>query len=106
MLSQRPSAWGAFEPVELAIPATDQLIRSPGRYYSEELDAHYAIAVDDSVLTVQRGRLAPEAAEPTMMDTFQVGGLIIEFSSSGNQVTGFSLTSGRVRGVQFVRQQE
>jgi CubicO group peptidase (beta-lactamase class C family) len=105
-VSVRGVAWGAFEPVELATPTTEQLARYSGRYYSEELDAHFTIAVDDSVLTVQRRRLEPETAEPTAIDAFQMSGMIIEFSSSGDQVTGFALTSGRVRGVRFIRRQE
>ncbi len=87
-------------------PTTDRLAQYSGRYYSEELDARYTITVDDSVLTVQRGQLAAETAKPTTMDAFQMSGMILEFSTRDDQVTGFSLTSGPARGIRFVRQQE
>jgi CubicO group peptidase (beta-lactamase class C family) len=105
-VSVRGAAWGTFEPVELAAPTAERLARYSGRYYSEELGAYYTVAAEDGLLTVQRGSLEPETTEPTTTDAFQMNGTIIEFSTVGDEVTGFSLTSGRVRGVLFARQQE
>lgn len=105
-VSLNGDAWAYLEPVELVTPSADQLHRFAGRYYSEELKARFAVSVEEDVLKVQRGQRPPppDHAEPTTADAFQVGGLTLEFDPGENPASGFSLTSGRVRGVRFMRE--
>lgn len=88
-----------------APPATAaQLGRYAGEYYSEELDARYRITAGDSTLLIKVGTEEPTSASPVFGDAFvRSGGVLFEFVRSGARVTGFRLTSGRVRGVGFVR---
>ena len=77
-----------------------------GSYYSEELEAGFAISSKGDDLWLQRATdtlpvlLVPEG--PT--DTFRGGGLTLRFQRDADQkVIGLTVDAGRVRGIKFVR---
>jgi CubicO group peptidase (beta-lactamase class C family) len=78
-----------------------------GRYYSPELDVAYDLAADGATLVLRRRhnpdmRLAVRARD-TFGGTWPVQTLRVDRDSAG-RVTGFRVTSGRVREERFVRQ--
>jgi CubicO group peptidase (beta-lactamase class C family) len=90
--------------VPAANPSAQRLAEYAGAYYSEELEVSYVFSVRGGRLFLQR-RLAPEAAlTPTYADAFTAGGTTIRFTRNrAGQISGLSLTSGRVRHLHFVR---
>jgi len=42
-------------------------------------------------------------ARPMFRDAFVVGGDLYQFTRSGNRITGYSVSNGRVRRVTFTR---
>lgn len=75
-----------------------------GRYRGEELDIEYQLAVEDGVLQLRRGRRGSATLTAVSRDAFQAGGDLLLFARDRRgRVTGFTLNSGRVRGVRFVR---
>jgi len=102
--ADRPSTYTRVEQVR---PDPDELREYEGRYWSDELDVTYAVAMDNGRLTV---RLRPEPAlplEPTYKDGFSPrgsGGISLRFTrNAAGEVDGFLISSGRVRHLKFVR---
>lgn len=94
-----PDVWRRVEEAKLT-PA--ELAAYAGTYHSEELGATYTVAVRDSLLVLAT-RWAQEATfRPTYRDAF-AGPFTINFTRRRGRVTGMTFTSGRVRGVQFVK---
>jgi CubicO group peptidase (beta-lactamase class C family) len=96
-------------PGRLPDPLTpDRLREYAGRYDSEELETTFEIAVKSATrdLTLQRER---EVSPLTLTardaaDTYSAGGLTLHFQrNAGGRVTGFTVDSGRVRGIVFER---
>lgn len=91
-------------------PSIEALEAYVGRYYSEELETFYALAVEDSVLVAQHRRLEDDITlTATSEDKF--GGSAFFFSDvkflrgEDGTVTGFRLSNGRTRGVMFEKMQ-
>ncbi len=77
-----------------------------GAYYSEELDAMFTISANGNDVRLQRDTdpvpIVLRMEGPT--DEFRAAGLTIRFRRDAAQkVTGFSVDSGRVRGIMFTR---
>jgi CubicO group peptidase (beta-lactamase class C family) len=85
------------------VPAT-ALAPFAGRYYSDELDVLYEIAVSGSTLTLKRPRAAPEilTARDAVTFTSTVGRLRFTLGADG-RAGRFVLDAGRVQNLAFVR---
>jgi hypothetical protein len=77
-----------------------------GRYYAEELDATYDVAVSGQTVTVHRPRGEVDTLRVAGARTFRAGGMTYHFKPNVNgSAPGFALDLGRVRGVEFVRRE-
>ena len=94
-----------FQPVNYVSPTGAELAELVGSYYSEELQVSYKIALQEGRLSVSFRNTPRALLFPTIRDEFRFLGSIINFSRDAqNGVTGFSLSSGRIRGISFVKQ--
>jgi hypothetical protein len=78
-----------------------------GQYRSDELEISCAIQVKDGRLVLQHRRQGEIPLRPVARDRFggsDLGSLQFE-RDSGGKVTSFKVTTGRVRNLQFVRQE-
>jgi hypothetical protein len=88
-------------------PTADDVAALAGRYYSPELDVAYDLAADGTTLVLRR-RHNPDMrlgvrGRDAFGGTWPVQSLRVDRDSAG-RVTGFRVTSGRVRDERFVRQ--
>jgi CubicO group peptidase (beta-lactamase class C family) len=97
------------KPIQKFTPTTEQLKEFVGTFYSEELEVMYSFIVkgDNLILRHRKGEVV---LRPMQTDGFagnfgEYGGTInLSFGRNGSkQVSGFLLTSGRVRNLRFVR---
>lgn len=76
----------------------------PGRYFSEELETFYHLALDDGELNLRHRRFGPVPLAHTQDDdfsaSFPLGTLSFERDSDG-RVTGFRVGNGRARDIWF-----
>ncbi len=91
-------------------PTEEELQEFVGTYFSDELQTAYTIVVEEGELKARHINMEEIALSPAEEDTFSgsvffIGELAFLRSSSG-EVTGFSLSNGRTRGVQFKRWEE
>lgn len=93
------------EPFRLPV---EQLKKYTGTYFSPELDTRYVLTVEKDTLTVNHHRLGKVGACFTRAkDSFTLNGDKVSFVRSENgQITGFRVTSGRVRNLLFEKQPE
>jgi CubicO group peptidase (beta-lactamase class C family) len=93
--------------VEQARPGPEKLAEYEGRYWSEELDVTYAVAVRDGRLTVARRLEPPTPLGPADEDGFTPGGasqIAIRFTrNASGAVDGLSIYTGRLRHLRFVK---
>lgn len=95
-----------FQRVEPVTYSAADLAAFAGDYLSEELDATYPLAVDDGVLTIVSRRSGNVPLAPHFADFFlsEDGIVSLRFRRDDEgRVTGFALSSGRVRDLEFVR---
>jgi hypothetical protein len=95
-----------FNSFEKKTPSTSELAAHAGTYYSEELDVKYELTLRDNSLFFDFGRPGDHRLEPQFGETFtnpDYGTFEFQCDSQG-QIVGFSLASGRVRNVSFIRQ--
>jgi len=80
------------------------LARVAGTYYSPELDVTWTLAPVNGGLVLRQRRNPESKLEPRGADTFRAPGLTlhIEHDQSG-EVSGFTISAGRVRGIRFAR---
>ena len=98
---QHPIPWEWHRELD---PSAALLAPYAGEYVSAELGgAIYRVAATDSTITLRTGTEAPLVGRMVFADTFLVGNNTVEFKRTGNRVTGFEITSGRVRRVKFAR---
>jgi len=79
-----------------------------GEYQSRELDTTYWLSLDDDGLVVEHRRHGKFPLIRTRGDAFRSGQWyfqVAEFTRDEGRVTGFRLTSARVRRLQFLRAQ-
>ena len=102
--------WPARAPVvsRKVAPALVQMTRADleryaGTWYSEELGATYTVTATDSTLVLKPRGGGERTVRPAYGDTF-VGDYLVQFTRGrGGRIDGMRLSSGRVRGVRFVR---
>ena len=104
LVQMRGRETSTFRPVKYVSPTAIEMGELAGDYYSEELQATYKIAVEDGKLVVNIKNSPKAVLYPTVRDEFRFSGNIVIFSRDAqNRVTGFSLNSGRIRGIGFVK---
>jgi CubicO group peptidase (beta-lactamase class C family) len=87
-------------------PSRAELDAYTGKYYSEELETIYTIAVKDSNLVVQHRRMDDLEMTPVNKDTFSGGYPIAELVFMRNnkgEIIAFTVSNIRTRGVRFTR---
>ena len=100
-------------PTELAIQVADiylveefrrELVAFVGEYYSNELGVTYRLVLDGDELVFRR-QGAPERPLAALRDDrFRLGGWTLDFErDEDGRVAGFMISSGRARGIRFVR---
>ncbi len=85
-------------------PTAADLQQFVGRYFSEELETFYTIALERDTLVVRNRRLDDAKLAAGETDKFSGGGLNFSFERDRNQrVIGFYAANGRTRDVRFER---
>ena len=86
-------------------PSEADLKEYAGRYYSDELDIRYDLSVKSGALLVRSSRGEPVPCEPQKKDVFAAGGFArFRFQRDANgAITGFTVTTGRVRNLKFAK---
>jgi CubicO group peptidase (beta-lactamase class C family) len=76
-----------------------------GRYHSADLDTTYEVTVDGQTLVVRRPRVTSLTVTPIAADKFAgaSGSPMVSFQRTGGQVTGMTISMGRVRRLPFTR---
>jgi CubicO group peptidase (beta-lactamase class C family) len=83
-------------------PSTADLAPLAGRYRSDEIDSTYQLAVGDGGLTLTSLRFAPLKLTPADHDAFDGPGMRLSVRrDDGGAVCGFTVATGRVRGLPF-----
>lgn len=85
-------------------PSAAELEAFTGRYFSEEIETWFTIALEEESLVAGHRRLDDATLEPGDEDTFSGGGLTFAFERDRNgRVIGFYMANGRTRDVRFER---
>ena len=85
-------------------PTAEDLAAFAGRFYSEELETFYTLAVEDGELVMHQRRLGRVPLAPGEEDHFSGGNLSFAFERDRNgEVIGFYLSNVRTRDVRFGR---
>jgi len=85
-------------------PTVEDLADFEGRYFSEELETFYTIALEDEALVRHHRRLDDVNLTAGEEDAFTGGGLSYSFERDRNgDVIGFYVANGRTRNVRFER---
>ena len=92
-----------YERKPAAKPSRQVMDEYAGEYFSEELNATYRVVANDTTVMFQTGTSAPIPARPLFEDGFAARNYNVLFTRTGRRVTGFRITSGRVRDVTFVK---
>jgi len=79
-----------------------ELTQYAGTYQSEELGVTYQLVAGDSSLTIKTRWGVDRNLQPAWGDVFG-GAYLVRFTRKGGKIDGFLMSSGRVRGVRFVR---
>ena len=76
-----------------------------GKYYSDEVDATFAVASKDGRLTLQRdGDAEPAVLQPAGPDEYRFRGMTVRFiRDASRRVEALTVDAGRVRDIRFVR---
>lgn len=75
-----------------------------GQFYSKELDVTYSVQVEDNVLKVSMKTNPYFTISAINTDEFSFYGNMIHFKRTNNNVSGFELDAGRVKGLKFKKQ--
>jgi hypothetical protein len=73
-----------------------------GTYQSDELGVTYELVAGDSTLTIKSRWGVDRSLVPVWGDVF-AGAYLVRFTRKGTKIDGFTMSSGRVRGVRFAR---
>ena len=100
--SQPPTVGKWMEPFA---PSEDALKEYAGSYFSEELDTRYDLNLKSGALQVQIGHKETVPLLPQKKDSFSAGDLAqIQFlRDAGGAITGFTVSTGRVRNLKFAK---
>ncbi len=81
-----------------------QLAEYAGDYRSDEIETTHTFVADSGRLVITRGARRYGTFEPVARDLFTGPGPVLEFSRDARgHITGYTLQSGRVRNLRFVR---
>lgn len=89
-------------------PSAEEMQEYAGRYFSEELQTFYTVAIEDSSLVLQHYRLDDMEMTPGDVDSFSAGFPIAEMAfirDDEGRVTGFRASNGRTRDVLFEKEE-
>jgi len=104
MEAKASAGLGVYRRVVPYRPTTQQLRELAADYWSPDLGVSYQVVLRDTALVLQRWRFADTPLVPAFQDAFAAGDLgTVHFVIVGGRSTGFVLTGGRVRGIQFER---
>jgi CubicO group peptidase (beta-lactamase class C family) len=93
-----------FEGVELCAPTAAQAAEYTGVYHSEEIEPAFRVEIADGKILLRRLKVAPANLEPLTRDVFRGSAGTLRFSRDAKgRVSGFTLSSGRIRGFRFTR---
>jgi len=99
--SGKPIVYEAVEPITLT---AEEKAAYTGSYYSPELDVGYRVELQRDQLVLSRRKYGKTTMLTTIPDGFSADGINIFFSrDEGNNITGFRLSSGRIRKLRFIR---
>lgn len=94
-----------LEAIELVSLTLNQLGEFSGNYYSPELQARYQIFLYEGKLFLRLKNNPDTELIPVLSDLFRVEGKNLTFARNPQkQVTGFILSSGRIRNLRFMRE--
>jgi CubicO group peptidase (beta-lactamase class C family) len=88
-------------------PSVEELREYTGDYFSDEIETHYSIIIEDSILMLRHYQIEDKQLSPAEKDHFSSGFPIskIEFIRDENgELLGFNGSNGRTRGVFFEKQ--
>jgi CubicO group peptidase (beta-lactamase class C family) len=91
--------------IEPFLPTEAELKEYTGSYYSDELDTRYEFGLRSGALQLRAGHTEEVPVSPVKKDVFSSASrLRIEFLRDGQgTITGFTVSTGRVRSLKFVR---
>jgi CubicO group peptidase (beta-lactamase class C family) len=93
-----------FEAVTPFMPSVADPAEYAGSYVSEEIEPVYRIIVQDGRLALTRLKHQPDTLEPRVLDVFSGDIGTIRFTRDSNhRVSGFLLSTGRIRNFHFTR---
>ena len=96
-----------FEAVTPFTPSVAERAEFAGSYVSEEIEPVYHISVQDGKLVLSRLKHKPDTLEPRIRDVFSAEIGTIRFTRDSNhRVSGFLLSTGRIRNFRFTRRQD
>ena len=90
-------------------PAVEELEALAGKYFSKELETFYTLEVRDTTLTILIRNTEPVKLSAIKKDTYKgdvyfIGELVFDRDNRG-QLTGFSASNGRTKGIRFEKQE-
>jgi hypothetical protein len=93
-----------FEAVTPFTPSAAERAEYAGSYVSDEIDPVYRMIVQDGKLVLTRLKHKPDSLEPRIRDVFSGEIGTIRFTRDSNhRVSGFLLSTGRIRNFRFTR---
>jgi len=96
-----------FEAVTPFTPSVAESAEYAGNYVSEEIEPVYHMSVQDGKLALARLKHKPDTLEPRVRDVFSADMGTIRFTlDSKHRVSGFLLSTGRIRNFRFTRRQD
>jgi hypothetical protein len=96
---QRPEE---FEAAAEAKPTFSELAAYAGSFFSDELNIVWTVEVRDGQLFLHRRKFRDDPLKPVLANVFDSGTGSLRFQRSGDgRVTGFTVTTERVRHLRF-----
>jgi len=93
-----------FVPLRTVSIEAEKLPEYSGRYFSEELQRTFRLSVRRDSLAFTHPNAPTEPLRYLLYDTFKVGDIYLRFQrDKTDQITGFRMDAGRVRGLKFVK---
>lgn len=101
--TQKPIVYRAVDPYD---PTDHDKENYSGRYFSPELDVTYTILNEEGKLFLKRRKHEKTLMIPTFKDAYTREDSDILFTRDNeNAISGFTLTTGRVRNLRFIKQE-
>jgi CubicO group peptidase (beta-lactamase class C family) len=98
---QRPEE---FETATEANPSLADLAAYAGSFFSDELSVVWSVEARDGHLSLHRRKFRDDPMKPVLANVFDSGAGTLRFQRSGDgRVTGFTVTTERVRHLRFVK---